>query len=50
MTEPKEKRLGSVGVWRNKKCWEEEKKSERSRTSADANKKVGGEQRGSVKF
>lgn len=47
-TELKEKRQGSVGVWRKKKCWEEER--ERSRASADANKKVGGEQRRSAKF
>lgn len=26
MTEPKEKRQGSVGVWRKEKCWEEETK------------------------
>ena len=47
MTEPKETRQGSVGVWRKEKRWEEERKTEsdRSRTSADANKKVGGEQR-----
>ncbi len=49
MTEPKEKKQGSVGVGRVKKCWEEER-SEWSRTSADTNKKVGGEQRRSAEF
>lgn len=49
MTELNEKkRQGSVGVWRQNICQEEEKKVREAGTSADANKTVGVKQRRSA--